>query len=173
MNIMVADTSVLIDMERGGLLEQCFSLPYQFTVPDLLYRHELARRRDRPDFGESLLALGLQVEELDGNEVSNAILYRRERPSLSLPDALALALAAGRKWTLLTGDRVLRAFAAKLSVGCHGVLWLLDQVFEADISSPEDLVAGLTSIRDHPRCRLPRDEIATRIGFYSSAAGPS
>ena len=107
MKIMVADTSVLIDLERGGLLEQCFSLPYQFTIPDLLYMNELARRRDRPDFGESLLALGLQVEELDGNEVSNAILYRRERPSLSLPDALALALAACRKWTLLTGDRVL------------------------------------------------------------------
>ena len=168
MNIMVADTSVLVDLERGGLLEQCFSLPYRFTVPDLLYRNELARRRGRPDFGESLLALGLQVEELDGNEVNNAILFRRERPSLSLPDAFALALAASRRWTLLTGDRVLRAFAAKLSVCCHGVLWILDQVFEADISSPEVLVAGLASIRDHPRCRLPQDEIARRVRLYSS-----
>ena len=173
MNIMVADTSVLIDMERGELLERCFSLPYQFTVPDLLYRHELARRRDRPDFGESLLALGLQVEELDGNEVSDAIVYRRESPSLSLPDALALALAAGRKWTLLTGDRVLREFAAKLSVGCHGVLWILDQIFEAGISSPDELVAGLITIRDHPRCRLPQDEIARRMALYSSSAGSS
>ena len=173
MNVMVADTSVLIDLERGGLLEQCFSLPYQFTVPDLLYRNELARRRGGPDFGESLLALGLRVEELDGNEASSAIIYRRKRPSLSLPDAFALALAASRKWTLLTGDGVLRAFAAKLSVVCHGVLWILDQIFEAGISSLEDLVAGLTSIRDHPRCRLPQDEIARRLTLYSSVAGTS
>ena len=57
MNVTVADTSVLIDLERGGLLEDCFSLPYQFTVPDLLYRNELAGRRAGPGFGESLIAL--------------------------------------------------------------------------------------------------------------------
>ena len=171
MNIVVADSSVLRDMERGGLLEQCLSLPYRFTVPDLLFKNELARHWDKPDLGESLLALGLQVEELDGNEVSNAILFRRERPRLSLPGAFSLALASGRKWLLLTCDRVLRAFAAKLSVGCHGVLWLLDQLFDAGFSSPADLIAGLTSIRGHPRCRLPVDEIAMRTANYSSPSG--
>ena len=173
MNVMVADTSVLIDLERGGLLEQCFSLKYRFTVPDMLYRNELARRRDGPEFGESLLALGLRIEELDGNETSSAIRYRRKRPNLSLPDAFALALAAARKWTLLTGDGVLRALAARLSVVCHGVLWILDQLLEAGISSPTELVAGLTSIRDHPRCRLPQDEIASRMARYSSLGGSS
>ena len=173
MNVMVADTSVLVDLERGGLLEQCFSLPYKFTVPDLLYRNELARRRDGPDFGESLLALGLRIEELDGNETSRAIRYRRKRPNLSLPDAFALALAAARKWTLLTGDGALRAFAATLSVVCHGVLWILDRLLEAGIARPAELVAGLTSIRDHPRCRLPREEIVSRLALYSSASGSS
>ena len=170
MNVMVADTSVLVDLERGGLLEQCFSLPYKFTVPDLLYRNELARRRDGPDFGESLLALGLRIEELDGNETSRAIRYRRKRPNLSLPDAFALALASARRWTLLTGDGVLRAFAARLSVVCHGVRWILDRLLEAGISSPADLVAGLTSISDHPRCRLPQDEIASRLALYARRA---
>ena len=170
MNVMVADTSVLIDLERGGLLEQCFSLPYRFTVPDLLYRNELARRRDGPDFGESLLALGLRVEELEGDEVGSAIRYRRKRPGLSLPDAFALALAAARRWTLLTGDGVLRAFAARLSVVCHGVLWILDRLLEAGISSPADLLSGLTSIRDHPRCRLPQDEMASRLALYTRRA---
>ena len=171
MNVMVADTSVLIDLERGGLLEQCFSLPYRFTVPDLLYRNELTSRRDDPNFGESLRALGLSVEELDRNEVSSAILYRRERPRLSLPDAFALALAASRKWTLLTGDAALRAFAATLSVVCHGVLWILDQIFDGGVSSPQELVAGLVSIRDHPRCRLPQNEMARRIARYSEGDG--
>ena len=173
MNVTVADTSVLIDLERGGFLEMCFSLPFQFTVPDLLYRNELAARRGGPEFGESLLALGLRVEELDGSEVGDAILYRRERPSLSLPDAFALALAAGRDWTLLTGDGVLRAFAVKLSVVCHGVLWILDQMLDNGVSSPECLLSGLSTIRDHPRCRLPQDEIAKRIAVYTSMAETS
>ena len=166
---MVADTSVLIDLERGAFIEKCFGLPYQFTVPDLLYRNELAGREYGHGLGERLLALGLKVEELNGDEVSDARGYRQRRPALSLVDSFALALAAGRDWTLLTGDRVMREFAASLDVTYHGVLWLIDRIFEAGIASQDDLVSGLQVIRDHPRCRLPRAEIVSRIVRYSLA----
>jgi hypothetical protein len=43
--ILVSDTSVLIDLERGEFLDPCFKLPFVFAVPDLLYNRELA------DFG--------------------------------------------------------------------------------------------------------------------------
>jgi len=33
MIVLVADTSVLIDLHRGGLLDSIFSLPYAFAVP--------------------------------------------------------------------------------------------------------------------------------------------
>ena len=168
MNVMVADTSVLIDLERGGFLEKCFRLPYKFTVPDLLYRNELARRGDVSDQGRLLLKRGLRVEELSENEVSKAVLYRRNRPSLSLQDSFALALAAGRRWTLITGDGVLREFAVMLPVVCYGVFWLLDQLFDAGVSTRGDLAEGLRSIRGHPRCRLPKAEVAARIALYSS-----
>lgn len=39
--ILVSDTSVLIDLERGGLLEAVFALPHEFAVPDVLYDHEM------------------------------------------------------------------------------------------------------------------------------------
>jgi hypothetical protein len=39
--ILVSDTSVLIDLERGGFLEVMFSLPYEFAVPDVLYHQEM------------------------------------------------------------------------------------------------------------------------------------
>ena len=42
MMILVSDTSVLIDLERGHFLDSCFKLPSEFAVPDLLYRRELA-----------------------------------------------------------------------------------------------------------------------------------
>jgi len=35
--ILVSDTSVLIDLERGGLLEAVFTLAHEFAVPDVLY----------------------------------------------------------------------------------------------------------------------------------------
>ena len=84
MKVLVSDTSVLIDAERGSLLEICFGLPFVFVVPDLLYRQELQEYG-----GPALIQLGLRVEELDGGGVS-------------------LALARLNSWNLLSGDRKLR-----------------------------------------------------------------
>lgn len=38
MRVLVSDTSVLIDLERGNFLDAIFALPYEFAVPDVLYR---------------------------------------------------------------------------------------------------------------------------------------
>jgi len=37
MTVLVSDTSVLIDLERGSFLEHVFRLPFEFAVSDLLY----------------------------------------------------------------------------------------------------------------------------------------
>ena len=84
----MSDTSVLIDLDRGALVEPSFRLPFEFTVPDLLYEREL-KDHGGPDF----IRRGLRIEELDGDGVSLALGYRRKRSSLSLLDNFALALA--------------------------------------------------------------------------------
>ena len=162
MKVLVSDTSVLIDLDRGNLVESTFRLPFEFTVPDLLYEREL-REHGGPEF----VRLGLRVEELDGDGVSLALSYLRKRRSLSLPDSFALALAKRNAWTLLSGDRELRALAGEEEVRCHGVLWLLDQLFEHHVIEPDYLRAGLGRIAAHPRCRLPKSEIRKRLLAYS------
>ena len=49
MKVLVSDTSVLIDLDRGTLVEPTFRLPFEFTVPDLLYECELSEHGG-PDF---------------------------------------------------------------------------------------------------------------------------
>ena len=164
MKVLVSDTSVLIDLDRGSLVEPAFRLPFEFTVPDLLYEREL-----KPHGGEDFIRLGLRVEELDGNAVALALGYRRKRRSLSLPDSFALALAKTSAWTLLSGDRGLRELAKQEDVDCHGVLWLLDRMFEHHVIDRSALCAGLDKIAAHPRCRLPRSEIRKRLLSYSNA----
>ena len=66
--VVVSDTSVLIDLERGRLLEAAFRLPLAFAVPDLLYEREL-----KPNDGGRLLEPGLRVSELDGDGVAAAL----------------------------------------------------------------------------------------------------
>ena len=162
MKALVSDTSVLIDLDRGNLVEATFRLPFEFTVPDLLYEREL-REHGGPEF----VRLGLRVEELDGEGVARTLAYLRKRRSLSLPDSFALALAKTNAWTLLSGDRELRELAEEEEVRCHGVLWLLDRMFEHSVIDQDDLRAGLGKIAAHPRCRLPKSEIRKRLLAYS------
>lgn len=159
--ILVSDTSVLIDLERGGLMEALFTLPHEFAVPDVLYDHEM-----RGEWGEGLVRRGLRVEEVSKEGVANALRYRQQRATLSVPDSFALALAKERQWLLLTGDGQLRDLADGENVECHGVLWLLDMMEEAGTPGIQPLHDGLATIATHPRCRLPRREITIRIERY-------
>ena len=162
MPVLVSDTSVLIDLERGSFLGPVFRLPFEFAVPDLLYEREL-----RNHGGPALIDMGLRVEELGGPAVALALEYRRARRSLSLPDSFALALSKANSWTLLSGDRSLRALALEEAVECHGVLWLLDRLHEHRILDQDALTEGLRQIAGHPRCRLPQAEIRARLRTYS------
>jgi hypothetical protein len=161
MKILVSDTSILIDLERGGFLDSCFRLPFEFAVPDLLYGRELA------EFGgPELITRGLRVEELTGDEVTIAQSVRVSHPKLSLPDAFAYSLASARGWTLLTGDGELRALAHAEKVPFFGVLWVLDQLFDNQVIEAVTIAAGLETIAAHPRCRLPSAEIEVRLERY-------
>lgn len=163
MLVLVSDTSVIIDLERGGFLGDLFRLPYEFAVPDLLFDREL-----KGPLGDRLVALGMRVEDLTAAELSRAIAIRRARTELSTPDTFAFAIAEQRGWPLLTGDGGLRRLAGDEGLVFHGVLWLCDQ-FEEHVVIPADrLHAGLSAISSHPRCRLPTGEVNARLRRYSS-----
>lgn len=161
MPVLVSDTSVIIDLERGALLEDLFRLPFEFAVPDLLFRRELTG-----PLGDRLVALGLRVEELTSIELASATTIRRERKELSTPDTFAFAIAEGRRWPLLTGDGGLRRLAAERQIAFHGVLWICDQFEEGQRVPGPRLHAGLLAISSHPRCRLPATEVRVRLGRY-------
>ena len=161
MEIVVSDTSVLIDLERGELLDTTFQLDIEFVVPDLLYIREL-----EPYNGQALLDLGLRVEALQAAETALAQEYRQKASAISLPDSFALALAKERNWRMLTGDQRLRALADSEDVGCNGVLWVLDGIFAGDLMDGGELATALGKIAAHPRCRLPASEIRSRSRRY-------
>lgn len=165
MDQLVADTSVLIDLERGGLIKSAFRLPYRFVVPDLLYRRELMDRD-----GAELLGLGLARLDLTDKQLDLTLGYRQEQPALSESDAFCLALASSLGATLLTGDGRLRALAVERRVPCHGVLWLLDELLRCG-TNVELLHAGLRAIQAHPRCRLPRREVNERLSRWAGSLG--
>lgn len=162
MQVLVSDTSVLIDLERGNLLDAAFRGPWSLAVPDLLYKRELESEN-----GPYLKSLGLGVLELTGDEANFAQEVNIARPALSLPDCFALSLARRGDHVLLCGDGTLRKEAGARSVLCHGLLWLLDGLLAHRPELESTLREGLTLISNHPRCRLPNSEVTRRIAQWS------
>lgn len=159
--LLVSDTSVLIDLQRGGVIEAFFKLPYEIAVPDVLFEEELGG----PD-GVELMKLGLQVVSLDDAGASLAQEYRKQERKLSTPDAFALALAKVGDHVLLAGDGSLRELATSDGVEVHGTLWVFDQFSDLEIVGPPELLKGLGAIAANRRCRLPRAEVQKRLKHY-------
>lgn len=161
MEVLVSDTSVLVDLGRGDLLEAAFKLPVSFAVPDLLYERELKDYE-----GPQLLKLGLRVHELDDSGVSLAQDYRHRNSRISLVDGFALSLATKLKSILLTGDEALRALGEADGIECHGLLWLIDFIAKEGVATNRKLHQSLTAIASHPRNRLPKREVQERLKRY-------
>jgi hypothetical protein len=164
MIILVSDTSILIDLERGNLLEAAFSCGLTMVVPDLLYDREL-----EPENGAFLRKLGLGVVALTPDEVAYAQTVKAERNSLSLPDCFALSCATRDNHILVTGDGTLRREATDRLGQVFGLLWLLDQMAASRSISNAQLHEGLTLISAHPRCRLPLSSIRERLAAWAPA----
>jgi len=164
MIILVSDTSVLIDLERGGLLEAAFTCGLTMVVPDLLYARELA-----DDNGPWLRQLGLGVVALTPDEVSLAQEVRASRPTLSLPDCFALSCSTRDGYELVTNDKALRSEALARLGKVFGLFWMLDQMAASGKVSTDILFSGLTQIAGHPRCRLPGAEVRSRLATWNPA----
>lgn len=161
MDVLVSDTSVVIDLERALLIEHVFALPYTFVVPDALYEQELK------DYGGArLLELGLQVRALSGEQLTEAQRLRSLERRISIHDSYALSLAKAEAAILLAGDAAMRRLAEAEEVRCHGVLWVFDRLEEHRVVGAGELHAGLTRVVAHPRCRLPQNMVSQRFKRY-------
>lgn len=163
MIVLVSDTSVLIDLERGGLLEAAFSSGLTMVVPDLLYERELEGFN-----GALLRSLGLGVISLSPEEMIFAQQLHSLHRGLSLPDCFALSCATRRDHALVSGDKLLRTAAEGRKCKVYGLLWILDQMEASGAISRVTLHEGLIRIANHVRCRLPRSEVQARLERWSS-----
>jgi len=162
MIILVADSSVLIDLERGNLLAAVLGGPDTIAVPDFLYDTEL-----RDYNGPALIAQGLQIIHLDATEMTSAQdLFNERRDRLSLPDCSAFVCGQRAHHQLLTGDRALREHAEAAGMTPHGVLWLLDRLHNTGSVAPNVLHDGLAAMAVHRRSRLPRNEVEARLRLW-------
>lgn len=156
MQLLISDANILIDLEEGGLLEVFFRLPYQFSVPDILFAEELEGQHAH------LVAMGLGVASLDSEAMRDAaeLIQRSKGPSRN--DCFALALARQEQCPLLTGDRDLRALAKAELVEVNGTLWVVEQLLLHEVIPVEQARKAYQRMQANGR-RLPWNEAFQRL----------
>jgi predicted nucleic acid-binding protein len=155
MRIIVSDSSIIIDLAKGELIEPALALPYEFVIPDALFENELIdlgryRKADLP-------GLGLNIQELTPGELSQAIGYRSRYTALTTEDCFALTIAkVTQDAMLLTGDQNLRRAAETEVIEAHGLLWACEQIKQYQTVRIAHLHDALCRFRDDPTIWLPR-----------------
>lgn len=156
MMLLISDSNIIIDMEVAELTEVMFTMPHEFAVPDVLYHEEL-----HPAC-EPLINLGLQIHVLPSEVMATVEPLRAMHRRLSANDLLAMVLARHMECPLLTGDRHLREAAATLNLQVYGTLWLMAEMFRAEILSVHQVEEAYALMRVASR-RLPWDDVELQL----------
>ncbi len=163
MNLIVNDASALIDLFKAGLLQSYSRLNYRLMLPDVV-ESELQSLD-----GMDLRELGFEVVDLDPHGVGQVKAIRDAYQHLSAADSFSLVVAERHEGCiLLTGDGGLRRVAQSRGVKVHGVLWLLDALYDADLLDAATIVAALELFDDDITVRLPRAAVASYQQRYKA-----
>lgn len=155
----VLDTNTIIDLHFGKLLDKVFQLPCKFLITDLL-REELLN----PPF-DSLAEMGLLVESLTSEEVSEIFVLGGRYPEPSQCDISVLILARSKNTVLITGDEALRNAAADNTVECRGTCWLIDYLANEGLITYTEAIAAYNVILKKPRYP-PKDECRALLAMW-------
>lgn len=160
--IIVNDASCLIDLRKGQLLHVMAKLPYRFIVPLPIRRSELLEFTAQE--WRLLDDAGFETYDLPPEQIREVMAVRATTPKLSVNDCFCLVSTRNHEGgVLLTGDQLLRQVAMDNEVDVHGVLWMIDQLYEAEVCETELLISALVQWREDRTVFLPNVEIDLRL----------
>ena len=166
--IVISDSSVLMDLAVGRLLEAVLRLPYEFVIPDVMLEQELV---DLDGYDPAMLCeMGFQAGEL-ANVQAAFDLFVEHRKDVGLNDCFALAMAEQTQGILMTGDQGLRRVSRNRGVEVRGTLWVTSELATQENVDAAGLLDGLERIKQHPRTRLPRQELDRQIAALRQRTG--
>lgn len=161
--VVIKDTSCVIDLWKGGVLDATLTLPYRFVIALPVKESEMLDLK-AADW-RRLTAAGLQIVDVDEAGVTEAFALRGRFRNLSAEDCFSLVLARAHQGSiLLTGDSQLRNVSHDhFGIEVHGVLWIADQLKTHNCATDSELAACLQSWQDDPTCSVPSSLIVQRL----------
>jgi predicted nucleic acid-binding protein len=165
--VIVCDSSCLIDLRKVSLLGALISLPYEITIPDTLFYNELIELTESER--TTLINSGLKILETPPTGISRIQGISRQFPALSIYDCFAFALAERlQNSILLTGDKTLRRIATNHRIEVHGILWAIDEMYKTATATVKELYDALILFEKDPTIRLPKKDLENYLERYKN-----
>ncbi|WP_353719337.1 hypothetical protein [Dyadobacter sp. 676] len=135
MKIAVTDACIFIELHDLGLTELFFRLPYEMHTSIDVVNEVLG---DQATFLFAFEQSGkLKIHSIA--EAERMEIRRSAFPgALSENDKTVLFLAGKLNATVLSSDKAVRKYAKRLGIPYHGILWILDQLFDNRFLCAED-----------------------------------
>ena len=169
MIVVVNDANILIDIIELEILDEFFSLDFQFCTTDLIiYELNVEQSKALETFIERKC---LNIETFSNDEMNKINEINIKHPGLSKQDVSAFYQAKNIENSILvTGDKSLRKYAKSEGICIHGHLWVFDKLIENKLLTPNNAINLLTKLCDeiNPKLGLPYNECKKRIEFWSS-----
>jgi hypothetical protein len=166
MQILVSDTSCLIDMRKASLLGAFVQLNYDLVMPDVLFEEELVQFLQAE---KELIETTFRIVNLPGEKVLRVQKVNRDYPALSLNDCFAFVVAEQiTDCILMTGDGKLRDLASSSGIEVHGILWAIDEMYNGQVATVNQLYSALLLFKQDSTVRLPVSSLNRQIEKYKS-----
>jgi len=161
--ILLADTSILIDLEHVGGIKVLPSIAPCEILDVVLAECEHVRQ---PDLVGNIRQAGITVVETSVELAGRAAVLRRG--GVSTIDMMTLCHAKEFGHTVLAGDRPLRERCGEEHVEFRGSIWIVEEALKLGLVPAAELLRWL-SVWPTVGRRLPREEIE-RLRHLISAA---
>jgi rRNA-processing protein FCF1 len=161
--IVIKDACILFDLIDLSLLPSFYQLPLVVvTTPQVL-----AEITDEAQFTEinTYVESGqLQIDSFGLLETITSIIDTK--PGLSFTDASVIEVAIRRDAVILSSDKSLRNESTRRGIIVHGLLWVLEELFNQDIITLNALVEKLEAYPNVNK-RAPKIEIENLLRKYN------
>jgi len=166
MQILISDTSCLIDLRKASLLGAFVQLNYDLVIPDVLFEEELLQFSNAE---KELIETTFRIVSLPGEKVLRVQSVNRDYPALSLNDCFAFVVAEQiPNCILMTGDGRLRNLASSSGIEVHGILWAIDEIYSGKVATVNQLYSALLLFKKDPTVRLPVNPLNRQLEKYKS-----
>ena len=167
MNVVVQDTSTLLNLLKTGLMRQTVEcLGLHVLTTDLVAREVVSQKAA---FDISVTNGWIEIRTLSALEVVALVTESQRAKGLSLQDVSVVSLARELKCPLFSSDGPLRKYAHACHIIVHGELWVLDQLVEDQHLPPADAARILRAMLTD-KARLPPAEVASRLAKWDAPA---